>query len=204
MKKILITLSLLLISAQPVFASTLFIDSNSVTLSESLVPNCAQGVDTLILLKNNTGATVGADEGLQVGCGSLNDQGQEDSALPNGNAQFFYDNLQYLNPSEQWDVTTLPIELIVLEIDGDYEGNPGTDDYDAIKLDPGYVGEDTLTLLPTETISRAILVTALAGSVTDISSIAMTTLSLLLAFVGLLIAGGFAWRFFKRHIGKKI
>jgi len=46
--------------------------------------------------------------------------------------------------------------------------------------------------------------TAVSGAVSDASSVANTTILIVLAFVGLLIAAGWAWRFFKRHVGKRI
>jgi len=53
-------------------------------------------------------------------------------------------------------------------------------------------------------VTTATINTAVAAAKSDISSVANTTLALVLAFVGLLIAAGWAWRFLKRHIGKRI
>jgi len=53
-------------------------------------------------------------------------------------------------------------------------------------------------------VTTATINTAVAAAKSDISSVANTTLGLVLAFVGLLIAAGWAWRFLKRHIGKRI
>jgi len=38
----------------------------------------------------------------------------------------------------------------------------------------------------------------------DVSTVAAYAITAVLGFVGLLIAGGWAWRFLKRHIGKRI
>jgi len=46
--------------------------------------------------------------------------------------------------------------------------------------------------------------TAIAGVISDVSSVAATTIVIVLGFVGLLIAAGWGWRFLKKHVGKKI
>jgi len=53
-------------------------------------------------------------------------------------------------------------------------------------------------------ISTSSINTAVSAVKDDISSVANTTIGIVLAFVGLLIAAGWAWRFLKRHIGKRI
>lgn len=53
-------------------------------------------------------------------------------------------------------------------------------------------------------VSTSSINTAISAVKDDVSSVAGTTITAVLAFVGLLIAAGWAWRFLKRHIGKRI
>jgi len=53
-------------------------------------------------------------------------------------------------------------------------------------------------------VSTSSVNTAISAVKDDVSSVAGTTITLVLGFVGLLIAAGWAWRFLKRHIGKRI
>jgi len=46
--------------------------------------------------------------------------------------------------------------------------------------------------------------TAITAARTEISSVAGTTLTVILSLVGLFIAAGVAWRFLKRHVGQPI
>jgi len=200
MKKLLFTIaSLSLLIPQLSFASTLFTEFNLVNLDESLVPRCAQGVDTLIFLANKTGANAGDDSGFVTACSSFNDQALEDAALPNGNAQDTYTTASTVG---SW-LSGLPMHFIVLEIDGDYSGSPGSDNYETIVADVGFVGEDTLDLVQ-DNFSGSNWNTLLASSIETVSGITATTMTIILGLVGLLIAAGWAWRFLKRHIGKRI
>lgn len=53
-------------------------------------------------------------------------------------------------------------------------------------------------------VATSTFTTAVSTTIADVSSIAATVIVAVLAFVGLLIGGGWAWRFLKRHIGRKI
>jgi len=53
-------------------------------------------------------------------------------------------------------------------------------------------------------VSTTSINSAVSAVKDDVSSVANTTIGIVLAFVGLLIAAGWAWRFLKRHIGKRI
>jgi len=53
-------------------------------------------------------------------------------------------------------------------------------------------------------VSTTTINSAISAVKDDVSSVAGTAITLVLAFVGLLIAAGWAWRFLKRHVGKKI
>jgi len=65
--------------------------------------------------------------------------------------------------------------------------------------------QDLITFSVTDPyISLANVNSAISAAKTDISSVAGTTLTVILALVGLFIAGGVAWRMLKRHIGQPI
>jgi len=53
-------------------------------------------------------------------------------------------------------------------------------------------------------VTTSTINTAVSAAVSDASSVANTTILIVLAFIGLLIAAGWGWRFFKRHVGKRI
>jgi len=53
-------------------------------------------------------------------------------------------------------------------------------------------------------VSRTSLTTVFGGVKSNVSDVAYNIMSIVLKFVGLLIAAGLAWRFFKRHVGQPI
>jgi len=61
-----------------------------------------------------------------------------------------------------------------------------------------------VALAHADEVSTTTINTAIAAAKSDASNVANTTIGVVLAFVGLLIAAGWAWRFLKRHIGKRI
>jgi len=76
------------------------------------------------------------------------------------------------------------------------------------KLKLAIVGSPLLASLFVATanaqVTTSTVNTAISQAKDDVSSVAATTITVVLGFVGLLIAGGWAWRFLKRHIGKRI
>jgi len=112
--------------------------------------------------------------------------------------------------SQGYDTSETSVDAVVSLPAGDYSGigvQYGLSDYsgcDGYQLEGLSDDQTIFTVDSADALSRTGLTNVIIQAKSDTSDIASHAMTYVLSFVGLLIAGGLAWRFFKRHVGMPI